>query len=101
MAKAWKKGRGKLGVLAPLLGRWSATAESQMGPLSCTRVFESVLGGAYVRLEARWRFGAGASGATGQCGDMPARTGRGYDELALFGPGEDGQLAFWSFTSDG
>jgi hypothetical protein len=101
MGKAWKKGRGKLGVLAPLLGRWSATADSPMGPLSCTRVFESVLGGSYVRLEARWRFGAGAAAAAGEqpCAQPPA--GGGYEEMALFGAGDDGQVAFWSFTSDG
>jgi hypothetical protein len=99
MGKVWKKGRGKLGVLAPLLGRWSATAESPMGPLCCTRVFESVLGDSYVRLEARWKFGGGAADGAGP--DVRAKAGRGYEEIALFGPAEDGQLAFWSFTSDG
>jgi hypothetical protein len=100
MGKAGKKGRGKLGVLAPLLGRWSATAESPMGPLCCTRLFESVLGGSYVRLEARWRFGAGAADAEGECPDLRPKGG-GYEEIALFGAGEDGRIAFWSFTSDG
>jgi hypothetical protein len=101
MGKAWKKGRGKLGVLTPLLGRWSATAESPMGPLCCTRVFESVLGGSYVRLEARWQFGGGAADGAGEWPDVQAKAGRGYEEIALFGAAEDGQLAFWSFTSDG
>jgi hypothetical protein len=101
MAKAWKKGRGKLGVLAPLLGRWSAVAESPMGPLRCTRVFEAVLGGSYVRLEARWQFGAAPSGAPGERPDGPARPGGGYEEIALFGTAEGGGVAFWSFTSDG
>jgi hypothetical protein len=95
MAKAWKKGRGKLGILTPLLGRWSAAADSPMGPLRCTRVFESVLGGSYVRLDARWQFGAAPSDASS------AKPGRGYEEIALFGAGEDGGVTFWSFTSDG
>jgi hypothetical protein len=101
MAKVWKKGRGKLGILAPLFGRWSAEADSPMGRLRCTRVFEAVLGGSYVRLEARWQFGAARERATGECTDGAAKLGRGYEEIALFGAGEDGGTAFWSFTSDG
>jgi hypothetical protein len=101
MGKAWKKGRGKLGVLMPLLGRWVATADSPMGPLRCTRVFESVLGGSYVRLEARWAFGAAAAEAQAEGPQAAPRAGRGYEEMAVFGAGEDGRLAFWSFTSDG
>ena len=101
MGKAWKKGRGKLGPLAPLLGRWSAAAESPMGPLRCTREFEPVLGGSYVRLEARWQFGADPAGATGAGPDGAAKPGGGYEEIALFGAGEGGGIAFWSFTSDG
>lgn len=101
MPKAWKKGRGKLGALAPLLGRWSAAAESPMGSLCCTRVFEAVLGGSYVRLEARWQFGTAPSEAPGECSDGPAKPGSGYEEIALFGAGEGGRIAFWSFTSDG
>ncbi|MCZ7649139.1 MAG: hypothetical protein M5U26_28440 [Planctomycetota bacterium] len=98
MGATWKKGRGKLGLLQPLLGRWEAEADSPMGPLRCTRVFESVLGGAYVRLEARWVFGAKARKA------MPKKyacQGSGYEEFALIGVGDDGKVAFWSFTSDG
>jgi hypothetical protein len=101
MAKTWKRGRGKLGVLAPLLGRWSATAESPMGPLRCTRVFESVLGGSYVRLEVRWRFGAAPSEASGERPGAPPKYAKGYEEIAFFGGAGDGGIAFWSFTSDG
>jgi hypothetical protein len=93
MSRIWKKGRGKLGFLQPLLGRWSAVADSEMGPVRCTRLFESVLGGAWVRLEARWEFGP-----LGAKGSVPRRV---YEESALIGPGEDGQVGFWSFTSDG
>jgi hypothetical protein len=64
-------------------------------------VFESVLGGSYVRLEVRWQFGGGAADGAAECPDVRAKAGRGYEEIALFGATEDGQLAFWSFTSDG
>lgn len=88
MANLWKKGRGKLGPFQPLLGRWTAEAESEMGPVRCSRHFESVLGGHYLRLTARWEFG-------------PTDAGRAYEEIALIGVGDEGQVCFWSFTSDG
>jgi hypothetical protein len=81
---AWKKGRGKLGVLDPLLGAWVAQADSPRGPVRCRRTFTRVLAGSYVRLDARWEFGDKA-----------------YEELAILAPGDDGGLVFWSFTSDG
>ena len=83
-AEGWKKGRGALGPLKPLLGSW-VSEPAGPGPASgmtCSRRFEPVLGGAYVQLDARW--GAG-----------------GYEEIALFGKGADGGLGFASFTSDG
>lgn len=79
----WKKGRGKLGVLQPLIGTWLAEADSQMGPLKCTRIFEPILGGNYIRLHATWEFSKGK-----------------YVEMAVYGM-EDNSLSFWSFTSDG
>ena len=82
----WKKGRGLLGPLSPLLGRW-VTGDLAMPDGSagqCSREF-TAFGGNYIRLEAAWDMGA-----------------RGvYREIALFGKGDDGGLAFWSFTSDG
>jgi len=81
--KIWKKGRGKLGVLAPLAGSWVAEAESPMGKLTCTRVFESILGGNYFQLTATWKFSTFT-----------------YAEHAIIGVRE-GILSFWSFTSDG
>jgi hypothetical protein len=83
----WKKGRGLLGPLKPLLGRWMAEAA---GPgaasvMRCTRSFEPALGGSWIQLDARWEMGPGKA----------------YEEKALFGKGEDGALAFFSFTSDG
>ncbi|RZJ33396.1 MAG: hypothetical protein EOO51_14015 [Flavobacterium sp.] len=79
----WKKGRGKLGLLEPLLGNWHATADSPIGTVSCTRSFEKVLGGNYIKLTATWDFG-----------------GKTYEELAIFGSA-DGKIRFKSFTSDG
>jgi len=92
MKKLWKKGRGKLGSLDPLLGQWTAEAESPMGPVKCVRHFERVLGDSYLRLDAEWRIGG-----TGTKGDQPKI----YRELAVIGIGDDKKVWFWSFTSDG
>lgn len=101
MTKLWKKGRGKLGFLDPLLGRWVAEAESPMGPLRCHRVLEPVLSGSYIRLTARWVFGS-AGPKTEQQKTMAAKyAGKPYEEIALIGAGDGGQVGFWSFTSDG
>jgi hypothetical protein len=97
MAKSWKKGRGKLGFMQPLLGRWTASATSPMGPVRCTRVFEPFLRGAYVRLEARWEFGDSSKPS----GESPLEGARVYEELALIGVKADRTVCFWSFTSDG
>ena len=79
----WKKGRGKLGILDPLLGRWQAAADSPMGKLTCTRHFHKVLNGKYIELNATWQFAKNT-----------------YEEKAIIGYSED-KLSFWSFTSDG
>jgi len=87
MAKAkmlWRRGRGALGALNPLLGTWVAIAGSAQGRVRCKQTFSRVLGGAYVQLVTNWRYGQ-----------------KTYDELALYGVGENGKLSFWSFTSDG
>ncbi|CAN5578140.1 hypothetical protein BH10ACI2_BH10ACI2_23160 [soil metagenome] len=86
MSKLWKKGRGKLGPFEPLLGNWVAKADSPMGPLVCDRNLETILAGKYIQLTAEWKFG-GAD--------------KGYKELAIIGAGDDGNVVFWSFTSDG
>lgn len=91
MTTTWKKGRGKLGFMDPLLGRWVATADSPMGPVRCRREFSKVLGGHYVRLDARWEFGAA----------VKTPGGRAYEEVAIIGADGQGSVAFWSFTSDG
>ena len=87
MAQAWKKGRGKLGPMAPLLGRWRAKADSAMGPVTCIRDYQK-FGDGYVRLEAEWNVGAK---------DAPKT----YRERCFFGPDKDGVLTFWSYTNDG
>ena len=80
----WKKGRGKLGVLEPLLGSWTARSDSPMGPVTCTRTLTRTLGDAYLELRAEWKFAKGS-----------------YLETALIGVRADGRVGFWSFTSDG
>jgi len=80
----WKKGRGKLGIFDPLLGTWTAKAETPMGPVACMRTLAKTLNGSYLELRAEWKFGKGS-----------------YLETALIGVRADGKVAFWSFTSDG
>ena len=84
-AASWKKGRGKLGIFAPLIGTWNAEARlpAGYGSARCTRTFTSVLRGTCIQLSARWEFDKGV-----------------YEEIALFGY-HDGRVTFWSFTSDG
>mgnify|MGYP003351196508 CR=1 FL=1 len=81
--KVWKKGKGTLGVLKPLVEHWEAHVETQMGKVHCTRTFEPVLQNQFIQLTAVWNFPKGS-----------------YMEHALFGA-KDGVLCFWSFTSDG
>lgn len=80
----WKKGRGKLGMFAPLLGTWVAEGDSPMGPGRYTRVFTRILNATHIQLVANWTLGQ-----------------KTYEELALFGVSRDGIITFWSFTSDG
>lgn len=80
---SWKKGSGKLGVLQPLLGTWTAESDSPMGKVKCTREFKTILNGNYIELKAKWEF-----------------AGKSYEETAILGMGEE-KLTFWSFTSDG
>lgn len=87
MAQAWKKGRGKLGPMAPLLGRWKAKTDSPMGPVTCIRDYQK-FGDGYVRLEAEWSFSV-------------KDAQKSYRETCFFGPDKDGVLTFWSYTNDG
>lgn len=83
MNPKWKKGRGRLGLLQPLMGSWAAETDSPMGRLTCTREFKFILSGNYIELTAKWHFPKGV-----------------YHELAVIGIKDD-KLSFWSFTSDG
>ena len=84
---AWKKGRGLLGPLQPLVGEWR-TQQSEGGTpaanMACARSF-APFGKGWIGLEARWELG-------------PDRI---YRETAFFGPGDDGTLGFFSFSNDG
>lgn len=79
----WKKGRGKLGILEPLLGSWIAEGNSEIGKYKCTRIITKVLAGNYIQLIAKWEF-----------------VSKSYEELAIIGT-DDNKISFWSFTSDG
>ena len=84
---AWKKGRGLLGPLQPLLGDWRTQAtegQTAAANMACTRRF-APFGKGWIRLDAIWQIGPG----------------RHYVETAFFGAGEDGALGFFSFTNDG
>src|SRR5438094_4799413 len=100
MTKLWKRGRGKLGFMQPLLGNWVAEAESPIGPVRCTRSFVKTLGDTFIRLDACWLFGEAAAKAAEPC-ETGSPGGNGYQELALIGAGDEGKVMFWSFTSDG
>lgn len=80
----WKKGRGKLGPLSPLIGAWKAQAQTPMGAVQCRRTFTPILKGTHIQLAVRWEFPQGN-----------------YEEMALLGVNAEGKLSFWSFTSDG
>jgi hypothetical protein len=84
---SWKKGRGLLGPLQPLLGDWrtqQGEGDTAAATMACSRSF-APFGKGWVRLDARWEMGPD----------------RAYCETAFFGPGEDGALACFSFTNDG
>ena len=83
-SKQWKRGRGKLGMLTPLLGNWQANGDTERGPVSCFRSFTPILNNKFIQLSARWEFALGN-----------------YEETALLGVNSAGKVAFWSFTSDG
>ena len=83
----WTKGRGLLGPLKPLIGRWITSGShgsSQAAAMRCSRSF-TMFGKGWVELDARWEIGPGKE----------------YREIAFFGTGEDGALACYSFTNDG
>lgn len=82
--KIWKKGKGKLGIFEPLIGTWVADAETPLGPVKCLRTFSYFHRERWIVLDAEWDFG-----------------GKFYKEHAIFGVDTNGDVSFWSFTSDG
>lgn len=84
MKKIWKKGKGKLGTFVPLIGTWTAEAETPLGAVKCTRTFSYFHREKWILLDAEWDFG-----------------GKFYKEHAIYGVDAGGDVAFWSFTSDG
>ena len=85
MSNSWKKGRGTLGLLEPLIGTWLAESESPMGRVRCTRRFTKLAGNKWITLDADWEFSGGKH----------------YVEHAIYGVDETKRVSFWSFTSDG
>lgn len=79
----WNKGKGKLGILDPLLGSWVATGDTEMGKMKCTRTYTKVLDDKYIQLNVKWEFQTKI-----------------YEEIAIIGFDND-EISFWSFTSDG
>lgn len=87
MTQDWKKGRGKMGFMKPLLGQWKAIdPDTPLGKVVCIRTYETILDGKFIRLEANWDIGDGK---------------KIYQEIAHYGVNRDKVPAFWSFTSDG
>lgn len=81
----WKKGRGKLGVLDPLIGSWICNKGSKdaMNP-TCTRIFRYDLGNNYIIADIMWHLGA-----------------KSYADHTIIGLDSAKILTSWSFTSDG
>lgn len=81
----WKKGRGKLGIFAPLLGEWITNANSkEANKPECHRTFTKTLDNKYIKLEATWF--------------LENKT---YEDFTLIGLNASKEICFWSFTSDG
>jgi len=80
----WKKGGGKLGVLAPIVGEWQASAETPMGIVNVHRKIQPTLSGSHFSMDVVWKFGQ-----------------KEYVEHAIIGLNRQGVITFWSFTNDG
>lgn len=76
-------GRGLLGPMKPLLGRWLHQGEHNGQAVRVERIYEP-WGKGWVRLTATW--------------SLPDRN---YVESAFYGALSDGTLGFYSFTNDG
>jgi hypothetical protein len=83
--RRWERGRGKLGLLDPLIGVWQTEADTQIGYVQVIRKFAWILDRTAVQLDASWSLPGGNS----------------YSELAIFATDGASGICFWSFTSDG
>ena len=81
----WKKGRGTMGRMAPLLGQWVAEADSKLGPVRVELSFALAVEGTTVVKQAQWWL----------------RGKKSYEEMAVYFKGTVAPLEFVSFTSDG
>ena len=84
---AWTFGRGRLGPLLPLVGRWhtfQASGTSAAAGLVCTRAF-TPFGKGWIMLDARWWI-------------APDRE---YREVAFIGGDNAESLVCHSYTNDG
>ena len=101
--RLWKKGRGKLGALDPLLGAWEAEAASPVGPTRCVRTFAKALNGSYVVLDALWEFSGkqyqehAVHGVHAEAVGFEARMPAGLARM-VYWPAEDGG-AHWAVES--
>lgn len=73
--------------LLPLLGAWTYSGDSPLGPLTCQRTFTPILDGNWVQLDAVWTY------------KDPKRGD--YVERCLFGLNAEKSLSFHSFINDG
>lgn len=81
----WKKGRGKLGIFAPLLGEWITNRGSKdESKPECHRKLEYILDNKYIKLNVIWK--------------LPNKE---YLDHTIIGLNEKKEICFWSFTSDG
>jgi hypothetical protein len=81
----WKKGRGKLGLFDPLIGKWICNKDSKdrMNP-ECIRTFGYGIGNSYIIEDIVWNLGS-----------------KNYEDHTIIGLDDSKLIAFWSFTSDG
>ena len=81
----WKKGKGKLGVLNPIIGNWICNkgSKDRMKP-QCTRRYQFALGNNYITGDISWNLGD-----------------KTYTDHTVIGLDDAKNISSWSFTSDG
>lgn len=81
----WKKGRGKLGIFDPLIGKWECNpgSKDRMNP-HCIRELSYALDKNYIIENIVWFLGD-----------------KNYEDHTIIGLNNEKRICFWSFTSDG